>query len=79
MPLAVLREAASPLPRTFTLDDSQSMRPDAKLSTADKVIVEARISRSGHALPASGDLVGTSAPVKPGAREVAVVIADVVK
>lgn len=79
MPLAVLREAASPLPRTFTLDDSQSMRSDAKLSTADKVIVEARISRSGHALPASGDLVGTSAPVKPGAREVAVVIADVVK
>jgi cytochrome c-type biogenesis protein CcmH len=79
MPVAVLREGAAPLPRAFTLDDSQSMRPDAKLSTAGKVIVEARISRSGDALPAPGDLVGSSVPVTPGARQVAVVIGDIVK
>jgi cytochrome c-type biogenesis protein CcmH len=41
------------------------------------VIVEARISKSGSAAPAAGDLQGSSAPVKPGARDVNIVI-DVV-
>lgn len=79
MPLAVVREAADPLPRTFTLDDSQSMRPDVKLSAAGKVVVEARISRSGNALPSPGDLFGASAPVAPGTQKVAVVIGEIVK
>ncbi|HEX7328642.1 MAG TPA: c-type cytochrome biogenesis protein CcmI [Casimicrobiaceae bacterium] len=79
MPLAAVREPADPLPRAFTLDDSQSMRPDAKLSAAGKVVVEARISRSGNALPLPGDLFGKSAPVAPGTQKVAVVIGEVVK
>ncbi|MGH8712422.1 MAG: c-type cytochrome biogenesis protein CcmI/CycH, partial [Casimicrobiaceae bacterium] len=66
MPLAVLRVPAADLPKDFRLDDSMSMAPGVKLSSAGEVVVEARVSRSGNALPQSGDLFGRSAPTKPG-------------
>ena len=78
VPLAVLRIAAKDLPKEFTLDDSMGMAPGAKLSGAAAVIVEARISKSGNALPQSGDFSGRSAPIKPGAAGVKVVIDQVV-
>jgi cytochrome c-type biogenesis protein CcmH len=68
-PLAVLRLAASGWPVSFHLDDSMAMLPSRRLSQFDKVIVEARISRSGQAAPASGDLYVTSAVVRPLAGE----------
>lgn len=77
MPLAILRVPAQQLPATFTLDDSQAMSPATKLSSADAVRIEARVSRSGNATPQPGDLVGTSALVKPGARDVKVVLEKV--
>jgi cytochrome c-type biogenesis protein CcmH len=77
-PLAVLRIAAKDLPKEFTLDASMGMAPGAKLAGAAAVIVEARISKSGNALPQSGDFSGRSAPVKPGAAGVKVVIDQVV-
>jgi cytochrome c-type biogenesis protein CcmH len=78
VPLAVLRIAAKDLPKEFTLDDSMGMAPGAKLSGAAAVIVEARISKSGNALPQPGDFSGRSAPVKAGAAGVNVVIDQVV-
>ena len=78
VPLAVLRVSAKELPKEFTLDDSMGMAPGAKLSGAAAVIVEARISKSGNALPQSGDFSGRSAPVKPGAAGVKVTIDQVV-
>lgn len=78
MPLAVLRVPARELPKDFTLDDSMGMAPGAKLSAAQAVIVEARVSKSGNAVPQSGDLAGKSAAVKPGASGVKVVIDQVV-
>ncbi|HMA32496.1 MAG TPA: c-type cytochrome biogenesis protein CcmI, partial [Casimicrobiaceae bacterium] len=78
MPLAVIRSSAGSLPRDFTLDDSMAMAPSARLSTADRVIVEARISKSGSATPSAGDLRGVSAPVKPGTQGVNIVIGEVV-
>ncbi len=74
VPLAVLRGGARELPKAFTLDDSMAMAPDMNLSSASAVRIEARVSRSGSATPQSGDLVGTSAVVKPGARDVKIVI-----
>ena len=74
MPLAVVRGTARELPMRFALDDTMAMTPAAKISGAQAVRVEARISRSGNATPQPGDLVGTSAVVKPGARDVAIVI-----
>ncbi len=79
MPLAVLKESAASLPKGFTLDDSMAMSPAARLSTAGKVIVEARISKSGLATPSPGDLRGVSAPVEPGTQGVDIVIDEVVR
>jgi cytochrome c-type biogenesis protein CcmH len=74
VPLAVVRATARELPMKFALDDSQAMAPGMNISSASSILVEARISRSGNATPQPGDLVGTSAAVKPGAREVRVLV-----
>lgn len=77
IPLAVLRTKVGTLPLAFTLDDSLSMSPQFKLSTVAagaEVHVEARISKSGDALPRPGDLVGDGGNVKPGAKGLKIVI-----
>jgi cytochrome c-type biogenesis protein CcmH len=78
VPLAVVRASARELPMKFALDDSQAMAPGVNLSSAQSVRIEARVSRSGNAAPQPGDLAGTSAVVKPGARDVKIVIDKVV-
>ena len=79
MPLAIGRATAGELPRAFKLDDSMAMTPATRLSNASEVVVEARISKSGNATPAPGDLLGKSGAIKPGANGVAIVIDDVVR
>jgi cytochrome c-type biogenesis protein CcmH len=66
MPLAVQRLTAGKLPTTVTLDDSMGMLPTMKLSMFPQVVVGARISRSGNAIPQSGDLQALSAPLDVG-------------
>jgi len=78
VPLAVLRKTARELPLQFALDDSQAMSPGMNLSSAASVRIEARISRTGNAVPQPGDLVGTSGVIKPGARDVRIVVDKVV-
>jgi cytochrome c-type biogenesis protein CcmH len=78
VPLAVIRASAKQLPMQFALDDTQAMAPNMKLSGADAVRIEARVSRSGNAMPQPGDLVGSSAVVKPGARDVKILVDKVV-
>jgi cytochrome c-type biogenesis protein CcmH len=79
MPLAVLRRQVRDLPASFALDDSMGMAPGAKLSNFPRVVVGARISRSGNATPRPGDLQGSSAPVANDARGVSVLIDTVVR
>ncbi len=67
MPLALLKTTVAQLPLSFTLDDSSAMLPDRKLSGASQVLVKARISKSGNAIPQSGDWEGSLGPVKVGA------------
>ncbi|PWT76693.1 MAG: c-type cytochrome biogenesis protein CcmI [Proteobacteria bacterium] len=74
MPLAILRRQVKDLPIDFTLDDTMAMRPGLELSAFSRVIVAARVSKSGSAMPASGDLEGESSPVTPGAKGVSVTI-----
>jgi cytochrome c-type biogenesis protein CcmH len=74
MPLAILRKRGSDLPVQFSLDDSMAMTPQTKLSAFPHVVVGARISKSANASQQPGDLQGLSAPVKVGARGVAVTI-----
>jgi cytochrome c-type biogenesis protein CcmH len=68
MPVAVVRVKASELPLTFTLDDSLAMSPDHKLSKFAAVLVEARISKSGQAMPQAGDLISAAQTVKVGTQ-----------
>lgn len=74
MPLAVMRIAASELPRAFVLTDAMAMSPAATISKAAKVVVEARVSKTGDAKAQPGDLSGMSKEVAPGARDVTVTI-----
>lgn len=79
MPLAILRKQVRDLPLRYTLDDSLSMSPEARLSSARSVIVEARVSKSDDARAQPGDLRGTSAAVSPGAKLVHVEIRETVQ
>lgn len=63
LPLAILKRSAADLPLQFTLDDSMAMSPQLKLSQFDDVVISARISKSGDAMPQSGDLEGQSPPL----------------
>jgi cytochrome c-type biogenesis protein CcmH len=74
MPLAVVRKQVRELPATVKLDDSMAMTPAAKLSGHERVIVGARVSKSGNPAPQPGDLEGLSAPVKVGSGDIVVVI-----
>ncbi len=74
MPVAVVRARAKELPLQFTLDDSRAMAPTAKISNLAEVIVTARVSRSGNAIPASGDLEGGTEKIKVGSQGVAITI-----
>jgi cytochrome c-type biogenesis protein CcmH len=74
MPLAMMRLQAKELPKTFALDDTMAISPDARLSNFAEVIVGARISKSGSPMPQKGDLEGLSKPVKLGRGDVAVTI-----
>ena len=77
MPVAVLRVHASDLPLKFTLDDSLSMSPQARISAAKEVDIEARISKSGMAMPEPGDLISSVQTVKVGSKGVALRVAQV--
>ena len=78
MPLAVLRKKVKDLPLDFKLDDSMAMAPTAKISDHASIVIVARVSKSGDALPKAGDLAGQSAAVAPGASDIAVRISEVV-
>jgi cytochrome c-type biogenesis protein CcmH len=79
MPLAILKKRVRDLPVDFTLDDSMAMSPAARLSGAGQVVVGARVSKSGQAMPQAGDLEGLSAAVAPGQQGLRIVITEVVK
>ncbi len=78
MPLAILRLHVKDLPVSFKLDDNMAMTPAMKLSSFPKVVVGARISKTGQAIPSSGDLEGYSSPVKIGEENISITIDHVV-
>ena len=79
VPLAVLRVKATELPLSFRLDDSMAMAPGMTLSAFPRVVVSARVSRSGEATPRPGDLQGASKPVANNANSVTILIDTVVQ
>jgi cytochrome c-type biogenesis protein CcmH len=65
MPLAVVKKQVRDLPLEVELDDSMSMMPGMSLSSFERVVVGARISKSGKPTPSPGDLQGLTEPVAP--------------
>ena len=74
MPLAVQRAQVADLPLSFRFDDSMALPSGRKISEFTTLSIEARIAKAGMAKSSSGDLFGTVKGVKPGSRDVKVVI-----
>jgi cytochrome c-type biogenesis protein CcmH len=73
-PLVVLRKQVQDLPLQFSFDDSNSMIPNTRLSDFKQVVLTARISKSGNAMPAAGDWEGSAGTVNLGATAIRIVI-----
>lgn len=69
MPLAIVRTTVDKLPYDFVLDDSLAMNPQMKLSQVKSVMVRARISKSGNAMPQAGDFGASVGPLAPGSPD----------
>jgi cytochrome c-type biogenesis protein CcmH len=74
MPLAILRFAASELPRSFDLNDQQAMSAQMSISQFKEFNVLARVSKTGQAIPQPGDLIGEISHVQLGAKNLNLVI-----
>jgi cytochrome c-type biogenesis protein CcmH len=66
MPLALVKRRVRDLPLEFVLDDEAAMMASMKLSSFDRVVIVARISKTASAQAQSGDLEGTVGPVVVG-------------
>lgn len=58
MPLAVVRRSVADLPFTVTLTEADAMIPGRTLSSADRIVVGARIALSGQPIAQPGDVMG---------------------
>ena len=79
VPLAVVRARAADLPLKFALDDSLAMAQGMTVSSQPKIVVTARIAKSGKPQAAAGDMEGKSKVVPNDAAGVDVVIDSVVR
>ena len=70
LPLAQIRVEVSNLPFDFNIGSREMIGSPDRFLHADKVIVSARVSRSGSGRARPGDLVGQSAVVQPWANDV---------
>lgn len=76
MPLAVARKRVADLPLKIVLDDSSAMTQGMNLSAFNQVVVSARVSKSGNASAASGDLQGKSPVIDPRANPAVNLVID---
>jgi len=74
MPLAIVILQAKDLPAKFTLKDGMGMNPNMKLTSFPEVIISARVTKSGKAVPVNGDLQGFSEVIKIGDQNVSILI-----
>ena len=78
-PVAVARTVVGALPATIALDASNAMIPSQSLASVERVLVAARVARSGTANRTSGDVEGVAGPVAvTGTTPVGVVISRIV-
>ncbi|MGR9109127.1 MAG: c-type cytochrome biogenesis protein CcmI [Gammaproteobacteria bacterium] len=68
MPLAVTRKKVRDLPIEVILNDSMAMMPQMALSKFSEVRIIARVSKTGNAIPQSGDFKGQAEPISVMAK-----------
>jgi cytochrome c-type biogenesis protein CcmH len=73
-PVAAIRSTATKFPLEFELSDAMAMNPDNKLSNFKEVTLTVRVSKSGDPKGGPGDLEGSLANVKVGAKDVKLTI-----
>lgn len=73
-PVAAIRSTATKFPLEFELSDAMAMNPDNKLSNFKEVNLVVRVSKSGDPKGGPGDLEGTLASVKVGAKDIKLTI-----
>jgi len=79
MPLAIVRLTVKDLPTSFELTEAMAMAPGMSISKFPDLVVGARISKSGNAMPQPGDWESELAPAKLGAKGISLVIARPVR
>jgi cytochrome c-type biogenesis protein CcmH len=77
MPVAVLKTAVAAFPMNFVLNDALAMNPNALISQLPEVSVEVRISKTGMAMPESGDLISAPQTIKVGTTNARLMINQV--
>lgn len=50
----------------MSLNDAMAMMPNMTMSSFQQIYIGARVSRTGNAMPQSGDLQGHSTPITTG-------------
>lgn len=65
MPLAVAQKTVADLPFEIELNDQMAMVPGRTLSSAEEIILGARISKTGKPTSNPGDLEGFKGPIHP--------------
>lgn len=80
MPLAIAKRQVSELPLEVNLDDTMGMVQGMNIAAFEELVIGARISKTGKALPAPGDLQGLSPPTKAESGKIySVVIGEEVR
>lgn len=74
MPLAIVRKKLADLPVKVILNDSMAMQPSTRLGDHQQLRILARVSQSGQAMPAAGDLIGSVEFSQPFQNQVASVL-----
>lgn len=76
MPLAIVRAQVKDLPLEFELNDAMAMNPNMRLSSFEQVVVGARVSKTGNAMPQPGDMQGLSGTINVGDSPVVTLVID---
>lgn len=76
MPVAAVKRRVADLPLELQLSDEDAVAPVARLSNYRQVKVSARISKSGNAMPASGDWVAAPQTVAVDSDQVTHLVID---
>lgn len=79
MPLAIQRITVKDLPFRFELTEAMAMAPGMSIAKFPDLVVGARVSKSGNAIPQTGDWESELVPVKAGATGVKLVISRFIR